>query len=650
MCGIAGIYKKNGIKENDNKSIHKMSECLAHRGPDAEGFWKDNNICMAHRRLSIIDRSENSNQPMVSSDGCYIIVYNGEIYNYIEIRNKLKSQGVSFKTAGDTEVILEAYRLYGVECFKMFNGMWSLAVYDMNQNKIVLCRDRFGVKPLFYVLDGDTLIFSSEMGAIISTFPQYKVPYKRSIYRYLVDGINEDSDETTFYEAIKSFPASHYMIVDLEKNSFKKRKYWEVNIDKFEKKWIIGKKPYSTFKRLFKDAVAIRLRSDVEVGVCLSGGLDSSSILGCAAKLSERPIQTFSSIYDDPECNEEQYIRDVNQMWNTIHHYVKPDDDEGQFIEHLKRIIFHHGQPVNGASLYSQYKVMEKVGENVRVVLDGQGADELFAGYLYYFSYYIRELLDKNDLFSRFKAIKELVIIKKYWPDMIKSVGTDDIVRAVGLKHSFLFQDTTQIKQCKDERKLIFFTDSFIKSIETNPYNNTDEMVFSSVLNKKLCTDLMRDSIPSLLHNEDGNSMAFSVESRVPFLDYRIVEFSLALDAKYKIRNKWTKWIIRKSLKDYLPQKVLKRKNKMGFPAPFSRWLISGKSCEEYKKLIYEFAKRNIVPKETVEYLYNAHIDGETDYSDILFKYLCIELWYQMIDDPVSFLNKTDKCKVALSV
>lgn len=638
MCGIAGIYKKNGIREEDNKSIHMMSKCLAHRGPDAEGFWNDNNICLAHRRLSIIDRSEKSNQPMVSSDENYVIVFNGEIYNYIEIKNQLITQGVAFNTNGDTEVILEAYKIYDVECFKMFNGMWSIAIYDVNKNKLILCRDRFGVKPLFYIYDDNSLIFSSEIGAIISTFPQYRVPYRRSIYRYLLDGINEDSDETTFYESIKSFPPSYYMIIDFNKDKRIKERYWEVDIDAFEKKWIKGKNPYRTFKELFEDAVSIRLRSDVEVGVCLSGGLDSSSILGCAARLSNKPIQTFSSIYDDPECNEERYIRDANEMCGAIQHYVKPDYDEGEFIKHLKKIVFHHGQPVNGASLYSQYKVMEMAGENVRVVLDGQGADELFAGYLYYFSYFIRGLLEQNDLMSRYKAIKELVIVKKYWPEMIKSIGTDDVVRAVGIKHSVLFQDSNQIKQCKDERKLSFFSNSFIKSIEAGPYNDEYKIKCPSSLNAKLCADLMRDSIPSLLHNEDGNAMAFSVESRIPFLDYRIVEFALALDAKYKIRNVWTKWIVRKSLREYLPKNVVKRKNKMGFPAPFNRWLISGKCREEYKTLIFDFAKRNIVPEETVEFLYNAHMEIKADYSDLLFKYVCLELWCRMLDDPLSYI------------
>ncbi len=633
MCGISGLYRKKKRISNDIELVQAMSKSMVHRGPDAEGVWSDGEVHLSHRRLSIIDRSEISNQPMISSDGRYIIVYNGEIYNYLEIRNNIEPQGCFFNTLGDTEVILEAFRLFGTKCFEMFNGMWAIAIYDKEDKKLYLCRDRFGVKPLYLVDNDELFIFSSEMGAILSVFPQYRTPNKRSIYRYLVDGINEDSDDSTFYRDIKTFPAAHYMIVDIKNKSYKKEKYWGVDIDSFKGKWIKGKNPYKTFRELFESAVSLRLRSDVEVGVCLSGGLDSSSILGCAASISSRPIQTFSSVYEDQDCNEEEFINEVNRKWNTISHIVKPDEDEGKFVEHLKKIIIHHGQPVNGASLYSQYKVMEKAGDTVRVVLDGQGADELFAGYLYYYSYFVRDLLNKGNFISKMNAIKILVALKKYWPDMLRSIGTDDIVRAVGVRKSFEFQDNKQLNRSLNERRMNFFTDAFLKEAADNPLNKEWAIACESELNTKLCCDLLRDSIPSLLHNEDANSMAFSVESRIPFLDYRIVEFSIALDEKYKIKNAWTKWIIRKSLRCYLPEKVVKRRNKMGFPAPFARWLRTGKCREKYKEIIYQFANRGIVPATTINGIYSAHIEGSADYSDILFRYMCIELWFQEIVD-----------------
>lgn len=633
MCGIAGVFVKKKIDNVEYESaIMNMSQHLYHRGPDSCGLWKDDGVYLAHRRLSIIDISDNSNQPMVSTDGRFIIVFNGEIYNYIEIRDELVSRNIKFRTQGDTEVVLEAYRYYGPDCFNLFNGMWAMAIYDIKEKKLVLSRDRFGVKPLYVVDDENCFVFSSEMGAILDSFPQYRIINPQGVYNYLADGVNEDSDETTFYKYIKSFPAANYLVADFNNNTSFNKRYWNIDIDSFRKKWINGKNPYKTLRELFESSVSLRLRSDVEVGVCLSGGLDSSAILGCASSLRTNPIQTFSSIYEDEDCNEEKYIEDVNKMWNTVPHYVKPDQDEKEFVNHLKEIIYHHGQPVNGASLFSQYKVMQMAGNNVKVVLDGQGADELFGGYLYYYSFYIKDLADRISFASRFKLIKEMVILRKYWPDMMQSISADDIIQAVGLKNSHCFIDQKRMELAKRESDLAFYSKDFLAGI--NRVNSKEELpwMLSSNLNTKLCRDLVKDSIPSLLHNEDGNSMTFSVESRVPFLDYRIVEFSLALDGEYKIKNGWTKRIMRKSLKKYLPKSVIKRRNKMGFPAPFARWLRTGDGKEEYKKLIYAFARRNVVPEKTIDVIYNSHIKGEADYSELLFRYMCLEIWYQMME------------------
>lgn len=628
MCGIAGYIDKTGKYRPEKKLVKKMTDAMIHRGPDAEGQWIDEYIALGHRRLSIIDLEAKSNQPLVSHDGKYVITFNGEIYNYIELKRELVGKGAVFRTDSDTEVVIEAYRAYGEECFNQFNGMWSLALYDMEEQKVILSRDRFGIKPAYTVDNEDVFVFASEIKAILAAFPEENIPNEACIYRYLSQSVNEDTDEQCFYKNIKIFPAAHYMIYDLQTHTREYKSYWEVNEQLFYEKWIQEKNPVKTFGKLFESAVELRLRADVEVGACLSGGLDSSAIVGCASKKFGRKMHTFSSVYTDKECNEESYIRKVNERWDTIPHYIKPDDYEENFTKYIEDLTYHHDQPTGGASLYSQYMVMKEVQGKVKVILDGQGADELFAGYIPYYSYYIDDLLSRNTFRAKCKAIKMLVIIKKEWPDVIGAVSTDTIVRLVGLKNSFLFQNEKKIKDLKIKRSVQMFTDDFMDKVHDNYQKK--EIQCSSNLNTRLCNDVLNKSIPALLHNEDGNSMAFSIESRVPFLDYRIVEFAIALDGKYKIRNQWTKWIIRKACRDYLPKEVAKRKNKMGFPAPFARWLREGRSRDELKRIIYEFGERNIVPKETIDQLYRAHVDGEADYSDILFRIYNIELWYKM--------------------
>lgn len=625
MCGIAGYISKSDQYRPDRKLVKKMTDQMIHRGPDAEGQWTDGHVALGHRRLSIIDLDARSSQPMFSHDGKYVITFNGEIYNYIELKKELSDRGAVFKTSCDTEVIIEAYRAYGVNCMNQFNGMWSFALYDLEEQKVILSRDRFGIKPLYTLDNDDVFAFASEIKAIIAAFPEENIPNETWIYRYLSGSVNEDRDEKCFYRNVRIFPAAHYMIYDLRDHTKEYKSYWNVNEPLFYDKWIKGKDPVKTFKTLFESAVELRLRADVEVGACLSGGLDSSAVVGCASRKFGRRIHTFSSVYTDKECNEEPYIRKVNEKWDTIPHYIRPDDYEENFTKYLADLTYHHDQPAGGASLYSQYMVMKGVRGNVKVVLDGQGADELFAGYIPYYSYYIADLMRKKTLWAKCKAIKMLVIVKREWPDVIGAVSTDMIVRLVGLRNSFLFQNEKRLEEQKVKSKARLFTDDFMGKVHED--FQREDIPCSSALNTRLCNDVLDKSIPALLHNEDGNSMAFSIEARVPFLDYRIVEFAIALDGKYKIRNQWTKWIIRKACREYLPREVAKRKNKMGFPAPFARWLREGRSKEEIKDIIYAFGERKIVPPETIDQFYKAHINGEMDFSAILFKFYSMELW-----------------------
>lgn len=632
MCGIAGFIYKDENRSAEQSLIVKMTDAIAHRGPDAEGCFLDGNLAMGHRRLSIIDLSEDGNQPMFSHDGKYVIVFNGEIYNYIELRDELKENGAIFHNNTDTEVIIEAYRFWGEECVKHFNGMWSFALYNREKRMVFFSRDRFAVKPLYVLEREDVIAFASEAKAIIAAFPEENIPNYTMIYR-LLNGTPEDRDEHSYYQNIKIIPGSTCCKYDIETKKFEKNKYWKVDEKEFRQKWIEGKNPVQTFKELIEDAVRIRMRADVPVGACLSGGLDSSAIVGICGKKFGLRMHTFSSIYSDKECNEKKYVDAVNEYNNTIPHLIYPEPEKTSLLEAFGKIIYHHDGPNFGASLYSQYSVMQGVYGNVKVVLDGQGADELFAGYIPYYGYRISDILNKNTLKSKLQAIKLMSIITEEWPEMFDNIQSDAVISALGAKfYKKLYHKYGWLgKRVASVANYPLFTKEFLaKTDRTILYKEND---INGVLNIRLCKDVLRDSIPSLLHNEDGNSMAFSIESRIPFLDYRIVEFGLALGGEYKIRNEWTKWIIRKACKEYLPKQVVNRRNKMGFPAPFARWLRECDEKEEMKRMIYAFGDRNIVPKETIDVYYRQHMSGEVDRNVILYKILVLEMWLQTCNE-----------------
>ena len=290
MCGIAGYIDKSGIYKTNCELVKRMTDKMIHRGPDAEGQWADGNVALGHRRLSIIDLDARSNQPLFSPDMRFAIVFNGEIYNYIEIKSELIKRGAIFKTNSDTEVIIEAYRKYGIDCFNMFNGMWALAIYDIKKWEVILCRDRFEVKPLYIVDNDNVFAFASEMKAIVAAFPQENIPNETWIYQYISGTIKGGSDEAIF-KNIRVFPKAHYMVYDLKLHTKSYKKYWEADEVLFFKKWIEGRNPVRLLKKLFENAVEIRLRADVEIGAALSGGLDSSAIVGCASKKYGKKIQ-----------------------------------------------------------------------------------------------------------------------------------------------------------------------------------------------------------------------------------------------------------------------------------------------------------------------------------------------------------------------
>lgn len=620
MCGIAGLIRKDN-RPVSVEDVKQMTDMLVHRGPDAEGQFVWENLGLGHRRLSILDLSDQGKQPMESSDGNFVIVFNGEIYNYLELKEDLKSKGADFQNNTDTEVIMESYRYWGKNCVNYFNGMWAFVLLDKRKNRVFASRDRMGVKPFYYINRKDIFAFASEPKAILEILPEEKVFNPTMIYRFL-KGQSEDMDEQTFYKNIYQLEPATSLTYYLEENQINQWKYWEIDADRIYETRIKGKNPVEEFRKLMEDAVKIRMRSDVPVGSNLSGGLDSSTIVGIISKKYGTKVKTFSSVYDDEDCNEKEYIDIVNKFVGAEEHLVFPDDNPN-LINAFEQIVIHHDGPNANASLYSGYSVYEEAQKEVKVLMDGQGADELLGGYLGSYFARLEDVLSKNSLRSKMEAMKLLHILSREWPEIMEGIPTDVVRKAMGKKP--LAGNYYKNSATENSKGINLFSEEFEQTVNRNIEKKEGKV--KGNLNGELYYQLMQISLPQILHNVDGNSMAFSIEVRLPFLDYRIVEFCMALDGKYKIKNQWTKWILRKSCKSYLPQRVLCRTNKMGFPAPFGRWIRECKERNQMREIIFSLGDRGIVRRDAIIEYYNQHMSGKVDRSTILYRFLTLELW-----------------------
>lgn len=544
MCGIAGYIGKS--VGNDKDIISKMNDVLNHRGPDGVGYFIDDNVVLGHTRLSIIDLTDAGHQPM-SYMNRYVITFNGEIYNHLEIRSELESFGYCFASHTDTEVIMAAYDRWGVECLKKFNGMWAFCIYDRHSQKVFISRDRFGIKPLYYYSDENLFVFSSEIKSIL-THPSVKTsPNVIYLDRYVKDGACEYSKETAF-NSIYRFSIASYIEVDKKMllNGFQEQKFWSVepncSNEAFEESKL---KEYSEkYYLLLEDSVRLRLRADVKVGSALSGGLDSSSIVYLVNKLlkeqgKEELQETFSSVYKSKgttECDESVYIEMLAQHLQVNSNPIEPIAEEIPY-KHSMMINAMECPPDN--TCMSGWHTFQKVSEtNVKVTLDGQGADEQIAGYLYYYFIYFSSL-PLSKLIEEYKQCSST-------PGVMKHI-------VAGIVANILSKVIGRVKTKKLIEKMNLITN------------------FDFNLNEVLIKDMHTDLI-TLIHYSDRVSMAHSIESRMPFMDYRLVEFLASVPACYKLRAGWTKYLARTAFDKKLPDEIVWRKDKMGWPIPESYW------------------------------------------------------------------------------
>ncbi len=580
MCGIAGIF--NLQQQVHLSQIKQMTDAIPHRGPDGEGHWinSESTLALGHRRLSIIDLTDDGKQPMHFSDGRYTITFNGEIYNYIELKEQLIKQGVKFRSQSDTEVLLALFSLKKEKCVEDLDGMFSFAIWDNVEKKLFCARDRFGEKPFYYhYVKGEKFIFGSEMKELWS----YGIPKRKNdkmllnffLNKYRLD--NYENPSETFFLGIQKLEPAHYIYID-KNGTLTKKQYWDINT-KNTNDSISFEEASEKFKELLYRSISLRLRSDVPVGSSLSGGLDSSTIVCAINKMnSNKNIvqKTFSARFKNFEKDEGYFMQQVIDSTNAEAHFTYPDEEA--FVKEFQKLCYHQEEPFGGGSIFAQWKVMELARKNnVTVLLDGQGADEIMAGYLYYFQTYLYQLFQTcsplylNELASyqkmhnpNFKAFETkeggAVQLK---PNKIKTL-VKDIIRPV-YRTAFTIQN----------QQLALNNNGFLTKEFQSQFNQNDVIKnkFGGGLTEQLYINTRVNGLQDLLRFADRNSMAHSREVRLPFLNHNLVEFLFTLPSHYKIHNGWTKYILRKSAEDILPKEITWRVDKIGYEPPQKKWM-----------------------------------------------------------------------------
>jgi asparagine synthase (glutamine-hydrolysing) len=556
---------------------------------------------------------------MRSDDGRLALVHNGEIYNYVELRDELRGLGHVFRSDGDTEVVLRAYQQWGAAGVERFVGMWAFALFDTHEHVLLLSRDRLGIKPLYVHQTPRRLVFASEIKAIVTYLRQHGEPVRAnaaSIATYTATGL-VDGLEETFFEGIRRFPAATNMLV--RPTGAQSSSYWDLPKQAgalHDRLNGLGSAPWSALRQTLDEAVRVHLRSDVPLGVCLSGGLDSSAIVGLASQHIER-VKTFTVYFDDgPAYDERQHARPIVDRFRAeaFERCIEPTDVIGT----LKRIVWHLDEPSLALGVYPQWHVMALARESgVKVVLDGQGGDEVFAGYTNYAPQHLYGLLGSDPL--RFPIETAALGLNQGWPSA-RSAARSAV--AMRLRKPALPEVSRKPDAALLAPELWPMADLSYDEWRLWP------RVFDGWLTNVLYWELTRTRLPALLRYEDRLSMAYSIESRVPFLDHRLVELVFALPDNVKRHDGWSKYGLRRALDGFLPSAVVWRRDKKGFPTPVGRWLRDGRGVPALD-LLRDPARRSrhLFPQAALDGVVREHVEGYFDRSWQLWRALSTELW-----------------------
>jgi asparagine synthase (glutamine-hydrolysing) len=630
MCGIAGIVAADRLHADERARLPWMRDVLTHRGPDDAGLFVDDRAGLAHRRLSIVDLAS-GHQPLTNEDGSVVIVFNGEIYNHAEIRPQLEAHGHVYRTRCDTETIVHAYEQWGDACVERFRGMFAFAIWDVKRQRLLLARDRLGIKPLYWTIVRNRLIFASEIKAILESRLVRPDANERALPELLSTRYLSGSE--TLFNGIHRLLPGHVLV--FERGTATTRQWWDVPVgrrdpalDGLSKGQIVDR-----FRAKLEEAVRTRLMSDVPLGMFLSGGLDSSAIAAMMAGMIDRPLQTFSVAFKQRAFSELEFARQVATAIKADAHEVVIDEHD--FFGALPRLVWHEDEPIAHPSSVPLYFVSKLASEHVKVVLTGEGSDELLAGY----GKYPRAL-------ANWRA-------GTFWnlaPDLIRQFVTGTVVPRLPwrvaryARRSFLAMPRTPEAMFFDNFAAIGLQRQAsllrprIAAFSTPAAYAASRAYFdapngaSTTLDRLLYADL-KTYLVELLMKQDQMSMAASIESRVPFLDHHLVEFAAALPPRMKLRGFSTKWVLREAVKTLLPPAILTRK-KMGFPVPFSVWMRGSAGDIAREVLLDRRARqRGITNPSAVANLLVAHRRGSLDAGDALWSLLNLELWYRTFID-----------------
>ena len=602
MCGLCGVVELG--RPPARESVDRMLNDLAHRGPDGRGVFAEDDVCLGHLRLAIIDLSDAGLEPFASDDGRFQLVFNGEIYNYLELREELRGKGHRFHSETDTEVLLAGYREWGSSCVERFNGMWAFAIWDAERRTLFASRDRLGIKPLYYRLDDGRLTFASEPWVLEGGGPNVGV-----VRDYVEQGYLDQGDET-FFAGVRRVPPAHSL--EFGPRGFRIERYWLLEAHE------PPQNATAAVREMFLDAVRLQLRADVAVGTCLSGGIDSSSIaVGVAYNGHERQ-KTVTAYFDDPGFDERPYARAVVRETGADSYWITFTASD--LVESLPAIVQAQGEPFGSTSICAGWYVMREAKRaGLTVMLDGQGGDELFAGYRGYFGYRLSDLLRTGrvaEAGAELRAFAQVngprwaavALVNPHVPERVRLAARARLRGSASLAAPEL-------------RAL-------------PPANGDESFAFSDRLRRQQQLVLSRRGLPELLRYEDRNSMAHSLEARVPLLDHRLVELAFSLPGDELIRRGETKSVLRRALADLLPPEVRNRRDKLGFVTPeagFLRAELGALAADVFASR--SFAERGFVDAVAARRRLERHRRGELDAGMELWRVLNLELWAQRFLD-----------------
>ncbi|PZX57777.1 asparagine synthase (glutamine-hydrolysing) [Algoriphagus ratkowskyi] len=591
MCGIAGILSENPNQVSKEKLVN-MTNSIIHRGPDGSGHWvsEDGKVGFGHRRLSILDLSESGAQPMHYLDR-YTLTFNGEIYNYLEIKERLIKNGYQFRSHSDTEVLLALFDLKRERCLEDLDGMFAFALYDKQTGEVFCARDRFGEKPFFYTQIEGAFFFASEMKEFWALGIS-KIPDSEMVFNYLhYDLLDNHSDSgQTFYKGVRRLEPGHYLV--WKNGKFQIKNYWRIDPLK-QNRSISLAEAKEKFRSLFMESVSRRLRSDVLVGSSLSGGIDSSLVV-CAIDdlLKDHPesIQnTFSARFRNFHKDEGYFIDKVREQTRITSHEIYSDMDEMEGV--FDKICYHQEEPFGSASILVQYQVYELAKKHgVTVLLDGQGADEILAGYHPYFTTFFNEIRKKSG--SKFEKEFSSYLHLHQQNEINAKVAKPGLKQSVASRFPSLINKVGRKVVNYKKKNSTLMSDDFFGQYKKKAYNDFNFDLGN--LNSHLYFSTFEVGLPTLLRYADRNSMAHSREVRLPFLSHDLVEFVFSMPAEFKIHNGWTKYLMREAFQGLLPEEITWRKDKIGFEPPQKSWMESSKSQEKIR------AAREVLSKEGI--------------------------------------------------